>query len=164
QRRPGQKPHGVHTLYVSPLKALAVDIERNLGKPVAEMELPVALETRTGDTPLHKRQRQKLRPPDILLTTPEQLALLIAASDARRFFEDLRYVVLDELHSLATSKRGHLLALGLARLRTFAPGLRAIGLSATVAEPEELRRWLVGQNPPGGMADLITVAGGARPH
>ena len=163
KRRPGQAHRGVHTLYISPLKALAVDIERNLGKPVAEMGLPIAIETRTGDTPQHKRQRQKLAPPDILLTTPEQLALLIASKDADRFFEDLKFVVLDELHSLVTSKRGHLLALGLARLRRLAPDLQTVGLSATVAEPDELRRWLVPQNPPGPMADLITVAGGARP-
>ena len=188
KRRPGEAYRGVHTLYISPLKALAVDIERNLGKPVAEIGLPISIETRTGDTPAHKRQRQKLAPPDILLTTPEQLALLIAGGDARRFFDDLRYVVFDELHSLVTSKRGHLLSLGLARLRTFKPDLRAIGLSATVAEPDELRRWLVGQDssssavmsrtpplvdmaegPPGQtpnqppMAGLITVAGGAKP-
>src|SRR5690606_36577 len=117
----------------------------------------------TGDTPAHKRQRQKLAPPDVMLTTPEQLALLLASSDARRFFEDLRYVIFDELHSLVTSKRGQLLALGLARLRAMVPGLQAIGLSATVAEPDGWRRWLVGQDPQGGMADLITVAGGARP-
>jgi len=146
KRKPGEARRGVHTLYISPLKALAVDIERNLGKPVEEMGLPLTLETRTGDTPAHKRQRQKLAPPDILLTTPEQLALLIATSDARRFFEDLRYVVFDELHSLVTSKRGHLLALGLARLRAIVPGLQAIGLSATVADPDELRRWLVAQD------------------
>ncbi len=86
-RKPGQAHRGVHTLYISPLKALAVDIERNLGKPVSEIGLPVTIETRTGDTPSHKRQRQKLSPPDILLTTPEQLALLIAGADAKRFFE-----------------------------------------------------------------------------
>ncbi len=181
KRKPGEARRGIHTLYISPLKALAVDIERNLGKPVEEIGLPISIETRTGDTPAHKRQRQKLVPPDILLTTPEQLALLIAGTDARRFFEDLRYVVLDELHSLVTSKRGHLLALGLARLRAFQPDLRTIGLSATVAEPDELRRWLVGQEnlpppPPsadhakrggGGaasMAGLVTVAGGAKPE
>ncbi|MDQ2703867.1 MAG: ligase-associated DNA damage response DEXH box helicase [Pseudomonadota bacterium] len=170
KRKPGEARCGIHTLYISPLKALAVDIERNLAKPVEEMQLPITLETRTGDTPAHKRQRQKLVPPDILLTTPEQLALLIASSDAKRFFEDLRYVVFDELHSLVTSKRGHLLALGLARLRAIVPGLQAIGLSATVADPDELRRWLVAQDgvvdmppPPPPMADLITVAGGAKP-
>ncbi|MET3662883.1 ligase-associated DNA damage response DEXH box helicase [Aquamicrobium ahrensii] len=163
KRKPGEAHRGIHTLYISPLKALAVDIERNLGKPVAEIGLPVAIETRTGDTPAHKRQRQKLVPPDILLTTPEQLALLIAAPDAKRFFEDLRFVIFDELHSLVTSKRGHLLSLGLARLRAIVPGLQTIGLSATVAEPDDLRRWLVSQNPPGEMAGLITVAGGAKP-
>jgi ATP-dependent Lhr-like helicase len=145
RRRPGEARRGIHTLYISPLKALAVDIERNLGKPVGEIGLSVTMETRTGDTPAHKRQRQKLNPPDILLTTPEQLALLLASGGADRFFSGLRYIVLDELHSLVTSKRGHLLSLGLARLRALVPGLQAIGLSATVAQPDELRRWLVGQ-------------------
>ncbi|MEQ9246992.1 MAG: DEAD/DEAH box helicase, partial [Nitratireductor sp.] len=161
--RPGEARRGVHTLYISPLKALAVDIQRNLNMPVAEMELPVTMETRTGDTPTHKRQRQKHAPPDILLTTPEQLALLIASPDAERFFSDLKFVVFDELHSLVISKRGHLLSLGLARLRRLRPELQTIGLSATVAEPEALRRWLVPQDRPGTMADIVTVSGGAKP-
>lgn len=166
--KPGMPRPGVHTLYISPLKALAVDIQRNLGQPVGEMGLDIRMETRTGDTPAHKRQRQKHVPPDILLTTPEQLALLIASPDADRFFADLRYVVLDELHSLVTSKRGHLLALGLARLRRLRPDLLAIGLSATVAEPNALRRWLVDQAEPErrgkpAMADIVTVTGGAKP-
>ncbi|WP_174802708.1 ligase-associated DNA damage response DEXH box helicase [Martelella limonii] len=165
-RKPGLKPRGVHTLYISPLKALAVDIARNLERPVTETALPITMETRTGDTPQAKRQRQKLKPPDILLTTPEQLALLIAGKDADRFFEDLRYVIFDELHSLVTSKRGHLLSLGLARLRRLRPELTAIGLSATVSDPMELQRWLVAQTgevePP--HAGLITVKGGARPE
>ncbi|KXF78697.1 DNA ligase-associated DEXH box helicase [Paramesorhizobium deserti] len=164
KRKPGMASRGIHTLYISPLKALAVDIHRNLGIPVEEMQLPITIETRTGDTPAHKRQRQKLAPPDILLTTPEQLALLIASRDAERFFADLRYVVLDELHSLVISKRGHLLSLGLARLRQLQPNLQTIGLSATVAEPDELRRWLVGQGETGGMAGVITVEGGAKPE
>ena len=120
---PGSGFHGIHTLYISPLKALAVGIERNLMTPVGEMGLPIRVENRTGDTPQSKRQRQKLDPPDILLTTPEQLALLIANGEAERFFKDLKYVVFDELHSLVISKRGHLLALGLARLRRLAPAL-----------------------------------------
>ncbi|RFC67140.1 ligase-associated DNA damage response DEXH box helicase [Mesorhizobium denitrificans] len=164
KRKPGEAHRGIHTLYISPLKALAVDIERNLGRPIAEMGLPISVETRTGDTPQHKRQRQKLVPPDVLLTTPEQLALLIAANDAQRFFKDLRYVIFDELHSLVTSKRGHLLALGLARLRKLRPELQTIGLSATVAEPEQLQKWLVPQNRDAALADLITVSGGAKPH
>ncbi|WP_246659152.1 ligase-associated DNA damage response DEXH box helicase [Rhizobium sp. FY34] len=165
---PGSAFTGVHTLYISPLKALAVDIERNLMKPVEEMGLAVTVENRTGDTPQSKRQRQKLSPPDILLTTPEQLALLLANSQSERFFKDLKFVVLDELHSLVTSKRGHLLALGLARLRRLAPGLTTIGLSATVADPMDLQRWLVAQNNADGEvvsrpAGLVHVTGGAPP-
>lgn len=164
-RKPGEPKRGIHTLYISPLKALAVDIERNLKMPVEEMRLPVRMETRTGDTPAHKRQRQKLVPPDILLTTPEQLALLIAAKDAERFFEDLELVIFDELHSLVTSKRGQMLCLGLARLRRFCPNLKTIGLSATVANPDELQSWLVGQGPYGEIhhSGLVQVTGGATP-
>ncbi|MCV9998914.1 ligase-associated DNA damage response DEXH box helicase [Pararhizobium sp. YC-54] len=161
---PGSGFAGIHTLYISPLKALAVDIERNLMKPVGDMGLPVRIENRTGDTPPAKRQRQKLNPPDILLTTPEQVALLLANGEAERFFKDLKYVVLDELHSLVTSKRGHLLSLGLARLRQLAPTMQAIGLSATVADPMDLQRWLAPQRPgENNHAGLITVTGGARP-
>jgi ATP-dependent Lhr-like helicase len=155
---------GLHTLYISPLKALAVDIARNLETPVAEMGLPVRLETRTGDTPASKRQRQRRDPPDILLTTPEQLALLLASADAPFLFGTLRRVVLDELHSLVISKRGDLLSLGLARLFALAPRIATVGLSATVAEPDDLRRFLVRQPTDGlAMADLVVAAGGARP-
>jgi ATP-dependent helicase Lhr and Lhr-like helicase len=164
RRRPGERPLGIHTLYISPLKALAVDIERNLKKPVQEMGLNVSVETRTGDTPVHKRQRQKLNPPDILLTTPEQLALLIASKDADIFFSDLKTLILDELHSLVTSKRGHLLALGVQRLRTIAPEMKSIGLSATVADPDALRRWLVSQHDGPAMSELVEATGGARPE
>ena len=133
----------IHTLYVSPLKALAVDIARNLADPVAEMELPITLETRTGDTPPSRRARQRILPPDILLTTPEQIALMLSHPDAADLFGSLRMVVLDELHALASSKRGDLLSLDLARLRTLSPDLTAIGLSATVARPSELAAFLV---------------------
>ncbi len=164
--KPGQPIFGPHTLYISPLKALAVDIARNLEAPVSEMDLPVRLETRTGDTPAHKRQRQKYNPPDMLLTTPEQVALLIAARDSERFFRGLRFVIFDELHSLVTSKRGELLALGLARLRRLAPKLQTIGLSATVAEPDDLRAWLVPQRPDGArqLGHFIRIADGAKPE
>jgi ATP-dependent Lhr-like helicase len=164
-QKPGQPIFGPHTLYISPLKALAVDIARNLEAPVSEMDLPVRLETRTGDTPAHKRQRQKYNPPDMLLTTPEQIALLIAARDAERFFKGLKFVIFDELHSLVTSKRGDLLSLGLARLRKLAPDLQTIGLSATVAEPDDLRAWLVPQAGDGErqLSGLIRIADGAKP-
>jgi ATP-dependent helicase Lhr and Lhr-like helicase len=155
---------GLHTLYISPLKALAVDIARNLERPVAEMHLSVRVETRTGDTPMSKRQRQRRNPPDILLTTPEQVALLIASADAPYLFGSLKRIVLDELHALVTSKRGDLLALGLARLFRIAPGLTTIGLSATVAEPDDLRRYLVPQASAPALADLIVAASGAAPE
>ena len=133
---------GLHTLYVSPLKALAVDVKRNLEAPVDEMGLAVRLETRTGDTPSSRRRRQRLDPPDVLLTTPESLALFLSYPDANRIFGGLRYVVADELHAMAGTKRGDQLALGLSRLATLAPGHRRIGLSATVAEPGKLEGYL----------------------
>ena len=166
KHRPGQKKRGVHTLYISPLKALAVDIKRNLEKPIEEMGLNVELETRTGDTSASRRQRQKLSPPQIMLTTPEQLALLISNKDAGQFFDGLETVIFDELHSLVTSKRGQLLSLGLSRLRTLRPNLKTIGLSATVSEPDDLRRWLVKQPPHGEIAlsEFIKLEGGAKPE
>ncbi|HML07813.1 MAG TPA: ligase-associated DNA damage response DEXH box helicase [Xanthobacteraceae bacterium] len=159
--------YGLHTLYISPLKALAVDVARNLETPVAEMALPIRIETRTGDTPTSKRQRQRRDPPEILLTTPEQLALLLSSADAPYLFGSLKRVILDELHALIISKRGDLLSLGLARLFRLAPGLASIGLSATVAEPEEIARFVVPQRdggPGGTRADLIIATGGAAPH
>jgi ATP-dependent Lhr-like helicase len=155
---------GLHTLYISPLKALAVDIARNLEQPVAEMALPIRVETRTGDTPTSKRQRQRRDPPHILLTTPEQLALVLASADAPYLFGSLKRIVLDELHALVTSKRGDLLALGLARLFRLAPDLSGVGLSATVADPDDLRRFLVPQPEHGtALADLVVAEGGAAP-
>ena len=132
----------LHTLYISPLKALAVDVARNLMTPVEEMGLDIKIETRTGDTPAHKRQRQRRTPPDILLTTPEQLALFIASDHAAEFFADLKCVIIDEIHAIAPSKRGDLLNLGLATLSKWAPACRFIGLSATVHEPAVLQSWL----------------------
>ncbi|PIS99700.1 helicase [Bradyrhizobium nitroreducens] len=158
-----QRTGGLHTLYISPLKALAVDIARNLERPIAEMGLPIKVETRTGDTPVSRRQRQRRYPPDVLLTTPEQLALLLSSDDAPFLFSSLKRIVLDELHALVTSKRGDLLSLGLARLWRLAPQMRAIGLSATVAEPEQLARFLVPQPDGRERAADIVVAGGAAP-
>ena len=145
----------LHTLYVSPLKALATDVARNLARPVAEMQLNLTLETRTGDTPQSRRQRQRAKPPDILLTTPEQLALLAASEHAGRFFGDLRAVIVDEVHAIAQSKRGDMLALCLAAIRAWAPAARHVGLSATVRDPEALARWLGPDTP------IIRHMGGA---
>ncbi|MCK5714056.1 MAG: DEAD/DEAH box helicase, partial [Hyphomicrobiaceae bacterium] len=167
QRGCAKKGAGLHTLYISPLKALAVDVARNVMAPIAEMGLPIRTETRTGDTPLSRRQRQRTRPPHILMTTPEQIALLLSHEDAGHLFADLDTIILDELHALAASKRGDLLALDLARLRTLSPELMTLGLSATVALPSELRAYLVPQRTPRRcteLADLVRVSGGAKPQ
>jgi len=164
-RPPSKTPaRSVHTLYVSPLKALATDIARNLTTPVAEMGLPIRLETRTGDTPQSRRARQRILPPDILLTTPEQIALMLSHESAAELFGGLKCVILDELHALATSKRGDLLSLDLARLRTLAPELTAIGLSATVARPSELAAFLVPHKGKTAtrLAEIVTGEGAAK--
>lgn len=150
---------GLHTLYVSPLKALAVDIHRNLLAPIDEMGLAVTAETRTGDTPQSKKQRQRRTPPHLLLTTPESLALLLSYPDAGEIFGGLSRIVVDELHALAPNKRGELLALCLARLARIAPAALRVGLSATVAFPNALEAWL---SPTGraGRGDVVQVAGG----
>lgn len=135
---------GLHTIYISPLKALAADIRRNLRRPVEGAGLPIRIEDRTGDTSYTQRRRQRADPPHILLTTPESLALLLSYEDAPRVFAGLRRVIIDEIHALAESKRGDQLMLGLARLESLAPGLRRVGLSATVEDPAALARFLGG--------------------
>ncbi|UWQ17541.1 ligase-associated DNA damage response DEXH box helicase [Jannaschia sp. M317] len=133
---------GLHTLYVSPLKALANDIRRNLATPIEEADLPIRVEDRTGDTSYSKRQRQRADPPQILLTTPESLALMISYPDAARTFAGLKRVIVDEIHALADNKRGDQLMLCLSRLQTLAPGLRRVGLSATVDDPAVIAHYL----------------------
>ena len=133
---------GLHTLYISPLKALAADIKRNLTAPVTEMGLPIRIEDRTGDTPATRKRRQRADPPHILLTTPESLALLTSYEDAPRMFRGLKRVVVDEIHALAESKRGDQLMLALGRLQRICPGLRRVGLSATVEDPDAIAHLL----------------------
>lgn len=140
----GKKVKGLHTLYISPLKALAVDVHRNVGRPIAEADLDITYETRTGDTTAAKRQKQKTKPPNILMTTPESLSLLLSYVDAADYFKNLRYIIIDELHALMPSKRGDLLSLALARLDTISPDIQKIGLSATLPNPEVARDWLCG--------------------
>ena len=155
---------GLHTLYISPLKALAVDVQRNLQTPIAEMALAVSVEARTGDTPANRRARQKAQPPHILLTTPESLAVLLSLPEAPAMFASLRTVIVDELHALADNKRGDLLSLGLSRLQSLAPGLRRVGLSATVADRAAIAAWL---SPSGGRHDdvrLVIGRGGVKPN
>ena len=158
---------GLHTLYLSPLKALAVDIARNLEAPVREMALDISCETRTGDTPHARRTRQRRRPPDILMTTPESLSLLLTYADASRLFGRLRCLIVDEQHALMPNKRGDLLALAMARLATLAPEARRIGLSATVHDEAAARRWLAAdaaKDSGGGAVQIVRAPPGADPE
>ncbi|CUH87598.1 ATP-dependent DNA helicase RecQ [Phaeobacter sp. CECT 5382] len=133
---------GLHTLYISPLKALAADIKRNLRTPVEEMGLPIRIEDRTGDTPQSRRRRQRADPPHILLTTPESLALLTSYEDVARTFKGLQRIVIDEIHALAESKRGDQLMLAISRLQALCPDLCRVGLSATVENPQAIAHYL----------------------
>jgi ATP-dependent Lhr-like helicase len=152
----------LHTLYISPLKALAVDVQRNLLTPIEEMGLPIRVETRSGDTPSNRKARQRVKPPQILLTTPESLSLLLSYPDSASLFERLQTVVVDEIHAFAKEKRGDLLALALSRLQAIAPGLRRVGLSATISQPDAYRSWLA---PDADIDDVRLVEGdsGAEP-
>lgn len=156
-------PEGLHTLYVSPLKALAHDVQRNLMAPIEEMGLPIRVETRSGDTPSDRKKRQRARPPHVLLTTPESLSLLLSYPDSLAMFASLRRIVIDEVHAFATGKRGDLLALALSRLQAIAPQMQRAALSATVADPQAFREWLA---PWGDIDRVALVEGeqGAPPH
>jgi len=153
---------GLHTLYVSPLKALAVDVQRNLIGPIEEMGLPIRVETRTGDTPSDRKARQRVKPPHVLLTTPESLSLLLSYPDAAVMFENLRTIVIDELHAFAKEKRGDLLSLSMSRLQTLAPRLRRVGLSATISDPDAYRGWLA-PDADLELVDLVLGDPGAEP-
>ncbi|XUU61291.1 ligase-associated DNA damage response DEXH box helicase [Erythrobacter sp. HA6-11] len=149
---------GLHTLYVSPLKALAHDVQRNLLTPIEEIGLPIRVETRSGDTPSDRKKRQRTRPPHVLLTTPESLSLLLSYPDSFEMFRGLKRVVVDEVHAFATGKRGDLLALALSRLQAIAPDMRRAALSATLADPEGFRAWLA----PWGDLDAVELVEGEQ--
>lgn len=153
---------GLHTLYVSPLKALAIDVQRNLIGPIGDMELPIRVETRTGDTPSDRKARQRVRPPNVLLTTPESLSLLLSYPDSPQMFEQLQTIVVDELHGFAKEKRGDLLSLAMSRLQKLAPSLRRVGLSATISDPDAYRSWLA-PDADMDLVDLVLGDPGAEP-
>ena len=156
-------PEGLHTLYVSPLKALAHDVQRNLLTPVAELGLAMRVEVRSGDTPSDRKARQRVRPPHVLLTTPESLSLLLSYPESAALFSTLKRVVIDEVHAFAPTKRGDLLALALTRLQALSPDLQRVALSATLADPDAFRGWLA---PWGDLDSVALVLGedGAPPE
>ncbi|MCW2266554.1 ATP-dependent Lhr-like helicase [Gluconobacter cerinus] len=153
---------GLHTLYVSPLKALSTNIAESLSRPIVDMDLPVRVEVRSGDTSGARRKRQQKNPPHILLTTPESLTLLLSYPDAAAYFSTLRVLIIDEVHALAGTKRGDQLALCASRLRVFSPSLRINGLSATVAHLSAIAAWVSPTGKASGVR-LVKAEDGVRP-
>ena len=157
--RPEQRTHRTRVLYISPLRALAFDIEKNLRAPLIGIGLAAErlglaftapeVAMRTGDTPSNDRQKLIRRPPDLLITTPESLYLMLTSS-ARDTLQGVETVIVDEIHAMATTKRGAHLALSLERLEQVAPAFQRIGLSATQRPLSETARFL------GGWADADT--------
>ena len=136
------KKNNLHTLYISPLKALTIDVHRNLTSPIEDQGLDIRVETRTGDTSAYKKNRQKVLPPDMLMTTPESLALLLSNKESKDYFKNLKYLVIDEIHTLVNTKRGDLLSLNLSRISSISPDCKKIGLSATVKNKNAVLKFL----------------------
>ena len=136
------KKNYLHTLYISPLKALTIDVHRNLTSPIEDQGLDIRVETRTGDTSAYKKNRQKVLPPDMLMTTPESLALLLSNKESKDYFKNLKYLVIDEIHTLVNTKRGDLLSLNLSRISSISPDCKRIGLSATVKNKNAVLKFL----------------------
>ena len=137
-----KKFKGLHTLYISPLKSLANDIVRNLEKPIKELDLKITFQVRTGDTSAYKKQKQKQKPPNILITTPESLALLNSYENAKIYFQNLKFIIIDEIHTFLDNKRADLLSLNIERLQSYSPTLQRIGLSATLKNKQDAKKWL----------------------
>jgi len=158
----------VYCIYISPLKALANDVNRNLNQPLAEMrevaaqkglvvpEIRVAV--RSGDTPQNERQRMVRHPPHILITTPESMALILASPKFRESIKQVEWVILDEIHDICDSKRGAFLSVTLEMLQHFCTtNFTRIGLSATLAPIEEIAKYLVGFNEDGTPRDVTLI-------
>ena len=135
------KSQEFHTLYISPLKALTTDVQRNLLNPINDLKINIKVETRTSDTSTYNKAKQIRKPPNFLMTTPESFALLMARTDVINLFKNLKFVILDELHTFFDSKRGHLLSLNVARLRSIKP-FQVIGLSATLKNTSLAKKYL----------------------
>ncbi|MEZ4472562.1 MAG: ligase-associated DNA damage response DEXH box helicase [bacterium] len=144
----GQGRGGLHTLYITPLRAVARDIEDALARPVAALGLGVRVESRTGDTASGVRAKQRKRLPEVLVTTPESLAIQLTDPDAAARFASLSCLILDEWHALLGQKRGALLELALARVRALAPKARTWALSATLRDPPAAAQAAVGVGRP----------------
>ena len=154
----GELRDTIHCVYVSPLRALSYDLEKNLYDPLRELfgeKPPIRVELRTGDTTAGQRARQFTKPPHILLTTPESLCVLLSQEKWLAPLSTVRWLIVDEIHALAENKRGAHLALSVERLEQTCGRLQRIGLSATVSPLEEVGRFLTGTH---GQCAILDVA------
>ena len=164
----GELKDETQIVYVSPLKALSNDIQRNLQVPLAGIrevlrqqglpDVPIRTWVRTGDTPSAERQRMSRTPPHVVVTTPESLYILLGSESGRTMLKTTRTVIVDEIHAIASNKRGSHLSLSLERLRALCGDrLHRIGLSATQKPIDEVARFLVGAPTAGGTIEQCTI-------
>ena len=169
----GKLEERIYCIYISPLKALANDVNRNLNTPLNEMRVvaeangmnipDIKVAVRSGDTPQSERQKMARHPPHILITTPESLSLILAAPKFKENLKSLEWIILDEIHDICDSKRGAFLSLTLERLREYCErDITRIGLSATLAPIEDIAGFLVGCNPDGTTRDVTIVESSSK--
>ena len=163
----------IYCVYISPLKALANDVKRNLSDPLSQMKelaeregLPVPdirVAVRSGDTPQSERQKMVRHPPHILITTPESMALILASPKFKEKIKDIEWLILDEIHDICDSKRGAFLSLTIEMMREYCGhDFTRIGLSATVAPIEEVAKYLVGYRPDGEPRDVVLIQSSSK--
>jgi ATP-dependent Lhr-like helicase len=143
-----KKNNGLQAIWITPIRALSKEIELSAQRLVDGLELPWKVGVRSGDTSLKERERQKNKPPEFLITTPESLHLLLAQKGYPEFFRNLKVVVADEWHELMGSKRGVQVELALSRLKGIVPSLKIWGISATIGNMDQAVEALLGVNPP----------------
>lgn len=158
QQLPAPAPLGLHTIWISPIRALTKEIKKAGERMIHGLDLNVDIAIRSGDTSGTERQKIKKNPPNILITTPESLHLLLATPGYADYFKNLHSVVVDEWHELIGSKRGVLMELALSKLKALQKGLRIWGISATIGNMDEAMEVLLGKQTAGNSWELVKAA------